>query len=79
MKTLLILNDLESDLEYLLVKGDYSKFHGVCVNTANSEIELEFCEFVWDEDGQRNHKWSTDVALLQNKEWDKVAICTVVP
>lgn len=30
------------------------------------------------ETGERNHlgQWSNDKSLLENKDWDKVAICT---
>lgn len=80
MKTLIILNDLESDLKYLIVKGDYSKFHDVCVNSTNQTgYEDEFCKFVWDKNGNRNHIWSSDKKLIEEKQWDKIAICTFIP
>lgn len=81
MKTLLILNDIESPLQFLLVDGDYSRFHGVNVNsTIQTGFEEEFCNFVWNvETGILNHIWSEDKSLLENKEWDKIAICTFLP
>lgn len=80
MKTLLILNDIESPLQFLILDGDYSRFHGVCVNSINDhKFEEEFCKFVWDEEGERNHVWSEDKSLLENKDWDKIAICTFLP
>lgn len=80
MKTLLILNDLESDLQYLIVEGDYSKFHGVCVNsTSQTGYEDEFCKFVWNENGKQKHVWTSDKALIEDKQWDKIAICTFIP
>lgn len=42
--------------------------------------EEEFCNFMFDnETGERNHKWSEDKSLLENKEWDKIAVCTWIP
>ena len=40
-------------------------------------MESEFCDFAFNsENGEFNHKWSEDMSLLENKQWDKVAICT---
>jgi hypothetical protein len=83
MKTLIIYNDIESPLQFLLVDGDYSRFHGVMVNALNGNgFEGEFCDWMFDkETGERNHlgQWSDDKSLLENKNWDKVAICTWIP
>lgn len=80
MKTLIILNEIESPLQYLIVDGDYSRFHGVMVNSTNGTgYENEFCEFVWNEDGDRKHKWSEDKSLFEDKNWDMIAICTWLP
>ena len=81
MKTILIYNDIESSLQYLIVEGDYSRFHGVMVNAVKGNgYEEEFCNFMFDnETGERNHKWSEDKSLLENKEWDKIAVCTWIP
>lgn len=83
MKTLIIYNDIESPLQFLLVNGDYSRFHGVTVNAGNGTgFDDEFCDWMWDkESGERNHlgQWSDDKTLLENKNWDKVAICTWIP
>lgn len=82
MKTLIILNDIES-IQFLIVDGDYSRFHGTVVNGIDTTgYEKEFCNFVWDpEDGERKHLglWSEEKATIENKDWDKVAICTVLP
>lgn len=80
--TLIIYNDIENPLNFLLVEGDYSRFHGVSVNTVNGNgFEEEFCNWMFDaETGMRNHDgWTTDKRLLENKEWNRVAICTFIP
>lgn len=81
MKTLIIYNDIESPLQFLLIDGDYSRFHGVSVNsTLGNGYEPKFCDWMFDnKTGERNHKWTEDKALLENKNWDKVAICTFLP
>lgn len=83
IKTLIIFNDIESPLEFLLADGDYSRFHGVMVNAAKGNgFEDEFCDWMFNkETGRRNHlgQWSDDKSLLENKNWDKIAICTFIP
>lgn len=82
MKTLIIYDDLESPLQFMMVDGDYSRFHGVKVNAVEGTgYEKEFCAWMFDEEGERNHsgQWSEDKALLEDKQWDKIAICTFLP
>lgn len=83
MKTLIIFSDIESPIQYLIVDGDYSRFNGVVVNAVNGTgFESEFTDWMFDkETGERNHfgKWSEDVSLIENKNWDKVAVCTFLP
>ena len=83
MKTLIIFNEIENTLQFLLVEGDYSRFHGVTVNGMNGNgFEDEFCNWMFDkETGERNHlgQWSNDKSIVENKDWDKVAICTWIP
>jgi len=83
MKTLVIFNDIESPLQFLIVDGDYSRFNGVIVNAVNGTgFEEEFCEWMFDkETAERNHlgKWSEDISVIESKDWDKVAITTFLP
>ena len=83
MKTLIIYNDIESPILFLVVNGDYSRFHGVMVNAVNGNgFEDEFCDWMFDkETGERNQlgQWSDDKSIIENKDWDKVAICTWIP
>ena len=83
MKTLIIFNEIENTLQLLLVEGDYSRFHGVMVNGMNGNgFEDEFCNWMFDkETGERNHlgQWSNDKSIVENKDWDKVAISTWIP
>lgn len=82
MKTLIIFNDIESPIQFLIVEGDFSRFHGVMVNAVNGNgFEGEFCDWMFQkESGERNHTgWTEDKSLLENKEWEKVAICTWIP
>jgi hypothetical protein len=82
MKTLVIYNDIETPIKFLVVDGDLSKFNGVTVNAMNGNgFEDEFCEWMFNnETGRLNHNgWSEDKSIIENKEWDKVAICTFLP
>lgn len=83
MKTLIIFNDIESPIQFLVVEGDFSRFNGVLVNAVKGNgFEAEFCDWMWDpETGERNHlgEWSEDISILENKKWDKAAICTFLP
>lgn len=84
MKTLIIYQDFEGPLEFLLVDGDYSRFNGVMVNSAtaySNNFEDEFVKWMFNpESGERNHsEWTTDTNILEWKNWDKVAICVFLP
>lgn len=81
MKTLIIYNDIETELKYLIVDGDYSRFHQVCVNSVKGTgFENEFCEFFFEkESGKHKFELSSDVKLLEDKNWDKVVIATFLP
>lgn len=83
MKTLIIYNSIIEPLEFIVVEGDFSRFHGVRVNAVNGTgYEEEFCNFMFDENtGVRKHLglWSEDIAMLENKNWDKVVVCTYLP
>ena len=81
MKTLIIYTDIESPLRYLIVDGDFSRFNGVMVNSINGNgYEDEFCEWMWEsETGNDNYDWSNDITLIENKNWDRVAIVTFIP
>lgn len=81
MKTLLIYNSVEDELKYLILDGDYSKFHGVVLQAiTSSDIEKEFNEFFYNiEDGSLKFELSSDKSLIENKNWDKIAIVTWLP
>ena len=83
MKTLIIYNDIESPIQFLIVEGDLSRFQGGMVNSFDGTgFEQEFCDWMFDsETGERNHlgQWSEDKAALESKDWDTVAICTFLP
>lgn len=81
MKTLIIYNDYLDVEKYLVLEGDYSRFHGIAINTGKTtKYEDEFCGWFYDtETGHIKHPVSEDVALLENKEWDKIAIVSFIP
>lgn len=80
MKTLIILDyQYEHRIFFLVVDGDYSRFNGVKVNGVHGNgFEDEFCEFMYNEEGELNHELSDDISLIENKQWDKVALCTYI-
>jgi hypothetical protein len=81
MKTLIIYNPLDSELQCVIVDGDYSRFHGVVVNSMNGNgFEDEFVNFLFNkDDGNFNFEMSPGKSLIENKDWDKVAITTWIP
>lgn len=89
MKTLICFNDFENPIMFTIVPGDLSKFNGICINsgyaTINSgdanEFDKEFIEWMWDSEGKPNleNKWTTDVSLVESKDWDKFVICSFLP
>ena len=80
MKTLIIYNNLEEELKYFIVEGDFSRFDGITFNTSLSDkLESECSEWLWDSKGNLKHEMSNDVSLIENKNWDKVAIITWIP
>jgi hypothetical protein len=80
MRTLIIYNSIEEPLRSTIVEGDFSKFHGVMVNsTMGTGFEDEFCEWFFDEVGRYKFELSEDASLIENKEWDKIAITTFLP
>lgn len=83
MKTLIIFNDMENPLEFLVTEGDFSRFNGVVVNaTKGNGFEKEFYDWMFNkETGERNHpdQWTKCTCIIEGKQWDKVAICTWIP
>lgn len=83
MKTLIIYDDIENPIKFLIVEGDYSRFHGVMINAVNGNgFEEEFCDWMFEKDtGQMKYleQWSEDKSIMESKEWDKVSICTWIP
>jgi|SanBayMetagenome_1026888.scaffolds.fasta_scaffold17904_4 hypothetical protein len=81
MKTLIIYNDIENPLRYIIIEGDYSRWNDVTVNAVQGTgFEREFCDWMWHESGVEKHdSWSTDVSVIESKQWDKVAVCTFLP
>ena len=79
MKTLIIFNDCET-VKYITVDGDYSKFNNIVFNVGiGSELENECNNWLWTDAGILKHIFSDDISIIENKEWDKVAIITWIP
>jgi hypothetical protein len=77
MKTLIFFSELEQDLQFLVVDGDYSRFHGINVNSIeHHEFEQEFIEWCFETEtgNKKNPNWSTDISIVENKDWDKIAV-----
>ena len=81
MRTLIIYNPIISDMEYYIYDEDMTRFDNLLVNAADSDFELvqEFCDLLWDAEGNRLENKCTDKSLLENKEWDRGAIVTELP
>lgn len=74
MRTLIIYNEEDLDLEFFILEGDYSRFDGIKINYDKHPYEEEFTSMFFDEEtGERKIKTTSNKELLENKEWDKVA------
>lgn len=79
MKTLIIFNDCET-IQYIIVDGDYSRFNNIVFNVGIvTELEKECNQWLWDDDGVLKHIMSTNTSIIEDKQWDKVAIITWIP
>jgi len=79
MKTLIIFNDIHS-ITYSIVEGDVSRFNGVIFNSIMVHEHIEECnDFMFDEHGEFKISLSNDISLIENKDWDKVAMITFLP
>ena len=81
MKTLIIYNALNEGISQCIVDGDYSHFHGACINGGEGTgHEQEFCDWFYEHNtGKCRFELSEDKSFIENKEWDKVAVVTWVP
>lgn len=81
MKTLLIYIGIESLPEYCIIEGDYSRFHGIVFDGFNDqEYSQECLNFLFDMDtGEFKIEFDSDISLVENKQWDKVALITFLP
>jgi len=80
MKTLIIYNPVDTEILFAILDGDLSKYHGLVINSDSGELINECISWLFKEGtGDFNFKLIPDVSLLENKEWDKVAIITWLP
>ena len=80
MKTLIIYNDIENDVKFFIVDGDYSRFNNITFDGFFNDEKIKECsEWLWDENGTFKHEMSVDTSIVENKQWDKVAIITWIP
>lgn len=80
MRTLIVYNDLERDLQFSIVEGDYGRFDGIMFNAGREHpFESECMDFIFDEVGNFKIQLSENKSLVKNKEWDEVAFITFLP
>jgi len=80
VKTIIFYNDIETAIKFAIVEGDYSRFNGVIFNSMFNHDHLTECNnFLFDEVGNMKIEFSEDVALIEGKNWDKVALITFLP
>lgn len=81
LKTLIIYNSVEEELKYTIVEGDFSRFNNICINsTIGHPNTLECCNWLFDnETGKLKFEFSNDINIIEDKEWDKIAIITWLP
>lgn len=81
MKTLLIYNAIEYPLKYSILEGDYSDLNGICINSYDEDENKvkKTCSLLYDDEGNFLIDFSEDISLVEDKNWDKVAIITFIP
>ena len=80
MKTLIIYITHFDGTQYAIVEGDYSDYNGANLDSSyNIEFNKEIRNFLSDQTGELRFNFSDDVSLMENKQWDKVAIITFLP
>ena len=81
MKTLLIYNAIEYPLKYSILEGDYSDLNGICINSYDEDENKvkKACSLLYDDEGNFLIDFSEDISLMEDKNWDKVAIITFIP
>ena len=81
MKTIIIYNQIDRPLEFLIADGDFTRFNGCILNAcAGNGFESDFVDWFYKPGtGDYNFEVTTDLSLLENKNWDKVALVTWLP
>jgi hypothetical protein len=80
MKTLIIYNSLDLDLMFHIIEGDFSRFNGIVFNVNGEHPHYREClQWLYTDTGDLNFLFSTDVSVVENKQWDKVAHITWIP
>lgn len=77
MKTLIIY--IEEFPEYIVIEGDYSHLNGTMINHYQQDKNLqdEAINLLFEPNsGNRLLTFSEDISIVENKEWDKVALIT---
>jgi hypothetical protein len=80
MRTLVFWDEIDINLQWFIVDGDWTRFKHICINGERNDEELklgsELLKLVYNEDtGEKLITMSSDVSLIESKNWDKVIIC----
>lgn len=79
LKTIIILIIGDEEPKFFIANGDYSKYHKIVFDGFMNDIKKECISWLWNENnGELLHNFSTDICLIEDKEWDKVAIITQI-
>lgn len=59
MKTLICYNEIETDIRFKIVDGDFSRWNGININSMNEHEYIdEFCDWMWEsETGKEKNNW----------------------
>lgn len=75
MKTLIILNEYFANIQYAIIDGDFKHLHDVNLNTGiYSDISKEAKSVLFDDSGKLKHRYTEDIQLVEDKNWDKIAV-----
>lgn len=75
MKTLVVLNDYFINNLYAIIEGDFAHIHGVILNSGiYSNLANEAKLLLFSDKGRLKHYFCDDIKLVEDKNWDKIAV-----
>ncbi len=80
MKTLVIWDVVEATPHWFIVDGDWSKYHGVYIDSSlNENLEDELLNLIYEDGGAGNEKHTKSNSQPPMEGYDKIIVCGTIP